>query len=85
LAIRPCFVVHEFSLSFHFQSIPIGWGMTELSPIGTMSGAKKIVYGSCGVLIPNTEAKIVDLKTGEALGPGMIGELCIRGPQVLLI
>jgi acyl-CoA synthetase (AMP-forming)/AMP-acid ligase II len=50
-----------------------------------MSGSKKIVYGSCGVLIPNTEAKIVDLKTGEALGPGMIGELCIRGPQVLLI
>ncbi len=58
--------------------------MTELSPIGTMSGSKKIVYGSCGVLIPNTEAKIVDLKTGEALGPGMIGELCIRGPQVTL-
>ncbi len=58
--------------------------MTELSPVATMSGSKNIVYGSCGILAPNTEAKIVDLVTGEALGPGETGELCIRGPQVHL-
>ena len=56
--------------------------MTELSPVGTMSGVKNIVAGSCGILAPNTEGKIVDLVTGEALGPGQTGELCIRGPQV---
>ena len=56
--------------------------MTELSPLATMSGKTNIVNGSCGVLAPNTEAKIVDLVTGEALGPGETGELCIRGPQV---
>jgi len=56
--------------------------MTELSPVATMSGKINIVDGSCGVLAPNTEAKIVDLVTGEALGPGETGELCIRGPQV---
>ena len=47
-----------------------------------MSGVKNILPGSCGVLIPNTEAKIVHLETGEALGPGLTGELCIRGAQV---
>ena len=56
--------------------------MTELSPLATMSGKTNIVNGSCGVLAPNTEAKIVDLVTGEALGPGETGELCIQGPQV---
>jgi 4-coumarate--CoA ligase len=56
--------------------------MTELSPVATMSGKTNIVNGSCGLLAPNTEAKIVDLVTGEALGPGETGELCIRGPQV---
>ena len=40
------------------------------------------VYGSCGQLLPNAEAKVVDLNTGEALGPGQRGELCVRGPQV---
>ena len=56
--------------------------MTELSPVGLMSGARNILPGSCGFLNPNTEAKIVHLETGEALGPGLTGELCIRGPQV---
>lgn len=56
--------------------------MTELSPVGTMTGIKNIVTGSCGVLAPNTEGKIVNLETGEPVGPGETGELCIRGPQV---
>ena len=38
--------------------------------------------GSCGVLLPNTEGKIVDLETGKAVGPNQTGELCVKGPQV---
>jgi 4-coumarate--CoA ligase len=38
--------------------------------------------GSCGTIIMNTEAKIVDAETGESLGTGMRGELVVRGPQV---
>ena len=41
--------------------------------------------GSCGVLPSNTEAKIIDPESGVPLGPGNVGELCIRGPQVILI
>ena len=60
----------------------VAWGMTELSPLATVSKADNAVIGSCGVLLSNTEAKIVDLETGKSLGPNQRGELCIRGPQV---
>ena len=36
-----------------------------------------------GQLLPNTEARIVDLSTGQLLGPNESGELHIRGPQVM--
>ena len=56
--------------------------MTELSPLATVTPESNAKIGSCGVLIANTEGKIVDTSTGEALGPYKSGELCIRGPQV---
>ena len=59
-----------------------GWGMTELSPVVTSTRDDVFIPGSCGVLLPNTEAKIIDVKTGENLGSNQQGELCIRGPQV---
>ena len=40
------------------------------------------VKGSCGLALPMTEIKVVDLNTGETLGPKEKGELCVRGPQV---
>ena len=54
--------------------------MTELSPAATTTVDEIFVSGSCGVLLPNTEAKIVDVKSGANLGPNLQGELCIRGP-----
>jgi long-chain acyl-CoA synthetase len=39
--------------------------------------------GSIGLPIPNTDAKVVGLGTGEALPPGEVGELLVRGPQVM--
>ena len=56
--------------------------MTELSPLALVTPEKIAKIGSCGVLLPNTEAKIVDLETGIALGPNQTGELCVKGPQV---
>ncbi len=61
-----------------------GYGLTEASPIthaNPLYGVRKV--GSIGVPIPNTDAKIVDLATGEDLEPGQIGELCVKGPQVM--
>ena len=56
--------------------------MTELSPVALSTRDEVMVPGSCGVLISNTEGKIVDPETGNNLGPNMPGELCVRGPQV---
>jgi long-chain acyl-CoA synthetase len=61
-----------------------GYGLTEASPVthaNPLYGARKV--GSIGVPIPNTDAKIVDLVTGQELPPGQIGELVVRGPQVM--
>lgn len=61
-----------------------GYGLSEASPVthcNPLDG--RDVAGSIGVPFPDTEAKIVDLKTGTDLGVGQIGELVIRGPQVM--
>jgi acyl-CoA synthetase (AMP-forming)/AMP-acid ligase II len=62
-----------------------GYGMTETSPVTHSSPAPplEIKFGSVGVPAPNTECKIADLETGEALGPGQRGEVCVRGPQIM--
>jgi long-chain acyl-CoA synthetase len=62
-----------------------GYGLTETSPvthINPLSGTRKV--GSIGVPISDTDAKIVDLETGARdLPPGEVGEIVIRGPQVM--
>jgi len=64
------------------------WGMSELSPIGTVTPDNKLKEGQAtiGPVVAGTQGKIVDLETGEALPPGEenTGELCIKGPQVML-
>ena len=57
--------------------------MTELSPLATVTPENIAKIGSCGVLIANTQGKVIDLETGKALGPNERGELCIKGPQVI--
>ena len=66
-------------------SIRQGYGMTETSPVTHSSPAPpfELKFGSVGVPAPNTECKIIDLGTGEPLGPGEKGEVCVRGPQIM--
>ncbi|MFQ5436673.1 MAG: AMP-binding protein, partial [Anaerolineae bacterium] len=61
-----------------------GYGLSEASPVthaNPIYGRNKV--GSIGLPLPGTEARIVDLQTGEPLPPGQIGELVVRGPQVM--
>lgn len=61
-----------------------GYGLTEASPVTHSNPFEPSDRsGSIGVPIPNTDAKIVDLVTEADLPPGQIGELLIRGPQVM--
>ncbi len=61
-----------------------GYGLTEASPVthaNPIWGRRKI--GTIGIPFPDTDAAIVDSDTGEELPPGEIGELVVRGPQVM--
>jgi len=62
-----------------------GYGLSEASPVthaNPIYGKNKI--GTIGLPWPDTEAKIVDLETGtKELPQGEIGELAVRGPQVM--
>lgn len=62
-----------------------GYGLTEASPVlhaNPIYGLRKA--GSIGLPVPDVEAKIVDVETGlSELGIGEIGEIVVRGPQVM--
>ena len=62
-----------------------GYGLTEASPVthtNPLDGPIK--SGSVGRPIPDTEARIVDVETGtRELPVGDVGEIIIRGPQVM--
>jgi long-chain acyl-CoA synthetase len=54
--------------------------VTHANPL---NGVRKL--GSIGIPLPSTEAQIVDLKRPNRMMPiGQIGELAIRGPQVMM-
>ncbi len=59
------------------------YGMTEASPVTHLTPPDRIIHGSTGPLIPNTEGKIVDTATGDELGYNEQGEIWVRGPQVM--
>jgi long-chain acyl-CoA synthetase len=60
-----------------------GWGLTESSPVGTVNLPRTSDFtGSIGYPIPSTEISIRD-DDGNALPIGSVGEICIRGPQVM--
>ncbi|MEM2688806.1 MAG: long-chain fatty acid--CoA ligase [Candidatus Bathyarchaeia archaeon] len=65
-----------------------GYGLTEASPVTHANPLDKtmrtVKVGSIGIPWPDTDAKIVDMETGEKeLPPGEIGELIVKGPQVM--
>ncbi len=61
-----------------------GYGMTELSPVSHLTPPGSFKPGSCGVTAPNTVTMIVDPVTQKELGVDEDGEVCIKGPQVML-
>ena len=62
-----------------------GYGMTEASPATHMApqDVRWSKLGSVGMVVSNTECKIVDSQTGAELEADREGEILIRGPQVM--
>jgi long-chain acyl-CoA synthetase len=61
-----------------------GYGLTETSPVAISTpiwGKRKT--GSIGIPWPDTEAAVISAETGEQADIGEVGEIAIRGPQVM--
>lgn len=61
------------------------YGMTETSPLTTMNpyrNPKKL--GSIGLPLLNTELKLTNPETNEEVPLGEPGEICVKGPQVMV-
>ena len=62
-----------------------GYGMTEAAPATHVVPYERTddANGAVGTLLPGMECKIVSTETGEAVGAGESGELCLKGPNVM--
>ena len=62
-----------------------GYGLSEASPVTHFNAIELTKDSSIGMPLPDTDACIVDTETGTKLMPtGKLGELIIRGPQVMI-
>ena len=59
-----------------------GYGMTETSPVATVNPIQNIQIGTIGIPVPSTLCKVID-DAGVEQPLGEIGELCVKGPQVM--
>ena len=60
-----------------------GYGLTECSPFASYNHEIAFKPGSVGTPIENVEMKVVDPATGQEVGDGELGELVIKGPNVM--
>ena len=59
-----------------------GYGLSETSPVATTNPPMASFSGTIGLPIPSTDIAIID-EAGNHLPIGEIGEIAIRGPQVM--
>lgn len=60
-----------------------GYGLTETSPVISVNPVENNQLGTIGIPVPSTLCKVVD-ESGVELPLGEAGELCVKGPQVML-
>jgi len=78
-------IADEFA-RYSGATIVEGYGMSEASPVictGPLDGTNR--PGTVGMPLPDTDVRIVDAETGKnGLPPGEVGELVVKGPQVMI-
>ncbi len=82
----PAAVAEKFARVTGGAKLREGYGLTECSPVTHANPIDGKAKPECiGLPIPDTECKIVDLTDPERdVDRGERGELCVRGPQVML-
>jgi long-chain acyl-CoA synthetase len=78
-------VAHKWAQGTNNIKVGQGFGLTEASPVTHMQTAwlPEIRPYSIGIPLLNTDAKIIDPETFKEVNLGEVGELLIRGPQVM--
>jgi long-chain acyl-CoA synthetase len=83
----PVAVRHKF-MEITGSRLVEGYGLTEASPVthcNPLDEGNTVKDGSIGIPFPITDATIVDLTDPtRVLGAGEVGELVVKGPQVML-
>ncbi|MHA2246839.1 MAG: AMP-binding protein [Candidatus Hodarchaeales archaeon] len=80
----PAEMIRDFERHMHAENKVMElYGMTETSPVSVANpylGKKKV--GKVGLPLPDTEVKLVDLETGDAVETDVPGEILVKGPIV---
>jgi acyl-CoA synthetase (AMP-forming)/AMP-acid ligase II len=66
--------------------LSIVFAQTEASPVITQTAPDDRAEDRAGTLgraLPQTEVKIIDVSSGQTVAPGVLGELCTRGYNVM--
>jgi fatty-acyl-CoA synthase len=82
----PIEVMRRVVGDMHCPELTIAYGLTEASPVITMSSTTDPVelrVTSVGKVLPDTEVKVISPTTNEIVEAGEIGELCTRGYLVM--
>jgi fatty-acyl-CoA synthase len=82
----PIEVMKRVISDMHMEEVAICYGMTETSPVSTMTGPGDTLAQrteTVGRTMPHLESKVIDPLTGETVERGVIGELCTRGYAVM--
>ena len=82
----PIEVMRHVIDKMHMREVTIAYGMTETSPVSFQSSRDDSVerrVSTVGRVLPHVEVKIVDAD-GNIVPRGVPGELCTRGPSVML-
>jgi fatty-acyl-CoA synthase len=88
MAGAPCPVelMRQVVSRLHMPEVAIGYGMTETSPLSTMSALDDSLekrVGTVGRVLPHLEITIRDRDTGRIVPRGTPGEFCTRGYSVM--
>ncbi|HJV98140.1 MAG TPA: AMP-binding protein [Arthrobacter sp.] len=85
-SVCPVEVMNRVISEMHMVDVAICYGMTETSPVSTMTRTGDTLAqrtGTVGRTMPRLESQVIDPGSGEVLERGLIGELCTRGYAVM--
>lgn len=82
----PIETMNQVMTKMHMKDVIIVYGLTETSPGMTATrthNSPEVRSTTVGFEFPNVEVKIVNPETGEECQPGVQGEICCRGYNVM--